>query len=396
MKFFGSGRTKLVAVFDIGSSSVGAALSEIKPGMKPRILQVVRESTDPQEKLDHRRFFLSMKKAFESVSQKLEGKAGKQVVDEVACFFSSPWYAALHDAARIAKHKPFRLTDQLLENAINARVLDFEEEEKQKYEDEELGAPKLIEKESMHVSLNGYEVSDYEKKMITEAEVAFFASVVPGRVLDDISEQVSRRFNHRKTGFHTFPFASYVIIRDMLLHGEHSFLLLDISGEMTDMLWVENGIVRKSAAFPLGKNFVLRRIAETLRVSLPEAESLLFMQASERAEKNTAVLVEKTLQNCAKDWLAKLQEEIRRFMRGGISPQKIFFASDENIAWWFGGMLKKENISGYAAGRSEKKNPPVCFLGKALAKNFCDFAEGVPKDAFLSVETAFLERFQNS
>lgn len=387
MKFF-RGKRKLVAIFDIESASVGGALISIEKGRKPKILQTLRCNISLQEEIDPKRFFSSMLFAFENVCEELEGTVGKEVVDEAVCFFRAPWYATQFEMIKLRKVMPFRVTKELVEREVNKRIVDFEKEGKEKYEGSDLGVPELLEKEVTSIRLNGQAVSNYSRKKAQGVDISFYASVAPERVISELRERILRRFNDRDIEFRSAPFASYIVTRDHLNQGADAFILLDITGEMTEVFLVEKGVIQKSFSFPLGRNFLLRRIAKNLSVSISEVRSYLSMYLAKNIDKKTHEMIEEILQSCEREWQRYFEENGGHILRAGILPKNIFFTTEKEYVWWFQKAISGTAVLFQGAGLSGESSFRIHFIGKTISE-MCDFQEE-ERDVSLAAEALFL------
>lgn len=384
MGLFSRGNKKLFAVFDIGSASIGGALVSIDKNGSATVLQTVRKDILFQERIDHKRFFTTVLATFDKVCEELQGTAGKEAVDEVVIFFGAPWYASCFDTITLREAKAFRVTENLVEREVKNRVTAFEQKSVQVYGESDLGAPKLIEEEKTSVRLNGYQVAKYDRKKAKNLAIAFYASVVPENVLFELQQRVFNRYSDRDIEFRSFPFASLITLRDVLGQADNSFLFLEITGEMVDLLWVRKGVIEKQASFPLGRNFLLRSVAETLRVSLKEAESLIAMVTAGKADEQTSVRLKEALHGCRLRW-KKAFEARTQFLEHSVS-ERIFLATDPTYAWWFQDVLADYT---YITADSESLSS-VHLLGDMLDEEMCAFKDGAARDDFLATEATFL------
>lgn len=389
---------KIVAIYDIGSASVGAGLVEVPSEGKPVILQTFRKDIPFQEEIDSYRFYILMLETLESVVNETRGMVGKKIADEAVCFFSSPWYRARFGLAVTSQSKPFSVTDQTVADAINEKVSSFEDSNKKQYHSDKLGIPTLVEKINMRTRLNGYDIAKYTGRKVTELEVDFFASVVPEKVLEDVKECISRYLSGREVSFKTSAFTSYAVIRHRLTKKNASFLYLDITGEVTDILWVREGVIQRQSTYPIGRNFILRKIAEGLRVSTAEAQTRLGLYRSGKADEESGKKIEHILSEGLKRWSEALSDCLRQFSRGGVTPRSIFFVSDARVSDLFDRALSEHfhlKISTTSTNTtSEDEGPDISYLGGKVIDRMSLFQNEQVKDAFLALQAAFLSYSQ--
>src|SRR3989344_6115618 len=91
--FKNSDKSTVIAVFDIGSASVGGALISFHAGEKPKIIWSARESMVFQNDLNFVRFLSSRLEPLEKVLIKMQHSEMPHP-RRFLCIFSSPLYAS--------------------------------------------------------------------------------------------------------------------------------------------------------------------------------------------------------------------------------------------------------------------------------------------------------------
>lgn len=391
---FRRNKGKIVAVFDIGSASVGTALVEVSSEKIPTIIETHRKDIPFQADIDSYRFYRRMVDTLEAVIGKTRGMKDKKIADEVVCFFASPWFGAECGTAKISKQVEFRITEKIVEDTINEKVRSFEESMKKRYHSDKLGVPVLVEKMNMRTRLNGYEVLNFKDRNTKELEVNFFASLVPEKILSDVKDVFYRHLNDRDIRFRTTPLSSYLVIRDQLSNKKDSVLFLDITGEVTDIMWVREGVIRQEATFPIGKNFLVRKIAERFDISTAEAEKTLTLCQSGKMDEKSKRSVEEEVAKYLQKWICELKDTIRKFSRGGVTPRSVFFVSDEHFCGVYQKVLQKHF---FPSSDEEKADTPVSevqYLGGSIIESLCRFENSKCKDALLALRVASLVHSQ--
>lgn len=397
---------QLVAIFDIGSGSVGGALVRMSESSWPVVQATVRHQIPPQKNLDEKRYVSLVERTFAGLVEALMGSSDGETPDQVHCFYGSPWFVALCDRIQIAPGEPFVTSEELIEETINEKVYAFEKEQEQTYGSGYLGVPQLVEKENMQVRLNGYEVGRYDGRKADTLETAFFASVIPEGVIDSVEEALARGLNQQAVTHRTSLFASFVVARDLLDQGDSPFFVMEVSGEMTSIAWVREGVIKGETSFALGHNFIIRRLAEHFDMELTEARSLFSLYQAGKAEKDTIEQIERILKRARGEWAEATDEHIRSFARGGTGADQVFLAADGAFAGWFGESIRgdlslsssalseTENVADF--GEEKQGQARVTFLGPKTLEPFCDFTDDVQPDVFLGLEASFLAYCQNT
>ena len=110
-------KERKVAIFDIGSGSVGAALALIPTDGQaiPTILKSFRTEITEKESLDFETFLNDMLKALDSSIQKLyAAKLGS--FDEIVCVLTSPWYLSETRVIKMEKEHSFIFDKKFLKS----------------------------------------------------------------------------------------------------------------------------------------------------------------------------------------------------------------------------------------------------------------------------------------
>src|SRR3989338_6809348 len=157
---------------------------------------------------------------------------------------------------------PFVFTSTLALDLIKKEIDLFEKEYLVKYEGVEHPV-RSIEFKNIKTMLNGYETTQPLDQKGKELEMTIFISISPEVVLKKIEKIIQMHFYHKEIQFFSSVMATFVVVRDVYAHNEN-FLLIDIGGEVTDIFMVKKNVLRESISFPLGLNFIIRRVADTL------------------------------------------------------------------------------------------------------------------------------------
>lgn len=386
MGIFSSKKPKLAIVFDVGSASVGVAVVLFAPASKPKIIFTAREQMVFQENLKFDRFVSSMLDALAKAARTLEhftlppnrGQA-------FSVFFASPWYASQTRVSKRTFTEPTVITDEILRDIQKKEVQDFQDIEVPK-----LGKNTIIlETETMQVKLNGYDTVEPKGKTASLVQTATYVSIVPENIVRATAKKISGLFHNKNIFFHSFPFASFVVVRDML-SDQKNFFFIDISGEVTDVSLIRDNVLQETRTFPLGKNSLLRKIGSDLGASYEEALSYFTMAEGNAIHQEQRERVGKITSESRKEWLAGFQNALEELSQGDtFMPHDVFFAADADVSRWF-----MANIQDHESPKIilPEKTFTVHALDPALLASFCEASSGVERDPFLMTEAIFLSK----
>ncbi len=393
MGFFSlKSKEELVAIFDVGSASVGGALvlvntSPQKNKTAPKVLYATRSKFVFQDDFNFNHFLFSMLQTFEVVAKDLE-KQKLGAPKRIHCFLASPWYASQTRIARFQKNTPFIFTKKLWNELVEKEVTAFSANELQAHANKE-DTPRVIEKKTMHLTLNGYEIADPVDKKASELELSIFMSISPEKILKSI-EDIVWHFSHAPVFFSSFLFASFVGVRDAFA-GERDYLIVDVAGEMTDIGLVKNNILSESASFPRGKNFVIRKVASGLKRSGPDTLSLINLTISGTIDEGTKPKVEALLSKARAEWLSSFQRTLANISSALSLPSTIFLTGDDDMVAWFLDVIKTEEFTQYTL---TEKQFNVILVGKESLHPYVLLQDSLYRDSFLMLESIFINRMK--
>ncbi len=271
--FTSSKKERIVAIFDIGSGSVGGAITRIPADGKeiPTIIKSARTEVPIRDDLNFSVLLEDMLLALNATATSLyEGKVG--VPDEIVCVLASPWYLSETRIIKIAKEHSFVFTKKLADESLSKEISALKSSYENKYGGVK-SAPEVMEHHVMGISLNGYLVDDPIGKRSKSVEMHMFISLSPKSCLDKIRQTLSNTFHEMPISFSSFVMSSYLAVRDKYVTPE-SYLLLDIGGEVTDVAIISKGMLTASLSFPFGKNTFFKYIYTKMEIELRDAKEL--------------------------------------------------------------------------------------------------------------------------
>ena len=390
MRFFRKSKKKeeLVLVFDIGSASVGGALFYAQGNETPKIIYSAREVIPFEKEINFDRFLTLTLKSLEIVVGKI-CLAGLGVPDKIFCVLMSPWYASQTRTINFKKNNDFVFTSKFADGLIQKEIKLFEEEYASGASDK--NDTSLIELKNMKVLLNGYITPEPLGQKAKELEMTLFISMTSGQIMDKIKENVGRQFHTKNLKFASFALASFSVVRDIFAH-QDNFLLVDIGGEITDIAMVKKDILCDSISFPIGVNYLTRKVARVLNCTLDEAKSYISLYKDKHMIGSINNKFEPVIDKLKKDWLNKFQESLAGLANNLAVPSTIFLTVDKNLADFFSEIIRNEEFNQYHLTESKFK---VIFLGTQTLHGQAVFEENTVRDPFLTLESIYINRFLN-
>lgn len=243
-------RTRTVALIDVGSASVGGAYATIPEDDIPAIWYTAREKVTLRED----RFLLSdLERALATLAGRLarEGAAalarstGSAVIDDIVVSVAAPWEDTRVDARVIERKRTFTFSRALIADT---------------FEKETSRIPAggvLVDHAVIATLLNGYETNEPFGKRATRADLVVLTTTLDEQVLLAIRAAITRAYNRKEMRIVGFPFVAYTVLRDTYPH-ERDYLIVDVTGEATDIAMVKRGVLIGVANCECGLNRLLR------------------------------------------------------------------------------------------------------------------------------------------
>lgn len=379
-------KEKIIAIFDIGSGSVGGALVKIPKDKEslPTIIKSTRTDIVERKELDFDLFLNDMILALGFTSRSIyESSLGAP--DEIVCVLASPWYISETRMIKISKEHSFTFTKKIVDELLEKEIESFNLIYKNKYGVD--STSEVIEHPVIGVALNGYHVDDPMGKKTRSIEMDMVISLSPKVCLDRIKETISQNFHHTPVSFSSFMMSSYIAVRDRYMNHD-SYLLLDIGGEVTDIGIISKGIIRDSLSFPYGRKTLFRNICKKLRIELRDAYEILSLFSrgtlSEK-EKDKLLPVLETMQ---KLWGVSFKECINTLPRTLTLPNTMFLTIDSDVKDWF---VKIINNDEYIGSMVPNKKFTLVTIDGPEFLNMCNIDNGTC-DPFLMIESISVMR----
>jgi hypothetical protein len=376
---------RLAAIIDIGSTSVGAALLDLsRLKKKPADPQVcapvpfsVRHQVEFHEELNLERFMTGITGALEKAATDLL-KSGHGAPAKIVCFFSAPFSASQTMIIKEERPEPFTVTEKWLKEKVGAEVKKLEAA---------LGQ-KIYESKIMEIKLDGYQSERPFGQKAKLVEIANYVSLSTPAVEKTFRDNLIRLFHRSDVELHSFSFAFFNTIRDIL--GTHeNMVLLDVGGEITEISLIWHGLLWTNVSYPQGRNRLFRQLTGALGLGAAETQSALKMylegtQHDQATEKLTAALAAPQT-----EWLGSFRQALDKLVENCLLPERIFIVGDPEFLPLFRRWLTETPFEGLITASKRFNVEP---LREDLLAHFCETGTGVSRDLSLMIEAIFYDR----
>jgi cell division ATPase FtsA len=387
-------KREVVLILDIGSASVSGSFVEFLPKENPTVLTMSTEPIKFIKELRGDRFKKEMFKSLGIVLQNLTkesslylgGQGGR--VFKVYCSLASPWFVSQTKTIKINRDKEFDIDEDFIAELLNKEEESFEESDLSKYGSDKRLDSETIERKLIDTKLNGYRTLNPVGKRATSAEFNLFMSMSQKSILDSIEDTILKHFHVREIHFNSFTLISFLAVRDMY-DRVPNFILLDITGEVTDVSLIKSGSIAKTTSFPYGKNSLIRELASGEKTSGEEALSLMRLMFSGHLGQTKTKKVKTILDNAGSKWVKEFQKALLDLSGGAVLPTTVFFTSDEDIAPFFGEIIRSEAFIQKSLTQSSFV---VSFLNPFSLDSYVSFRRKEERDTFIAVSAIFFNR----
>ncbi len=388
---FSSKKTEnIIAILDIASGSVGGALVQLPVNSTgiPTIISSTRTEIIFQDVLDFNVFLEDMLVALDQ-TVKLLNKGNTFHPSEVVCVLASPWYLSETRVIKYSEEKPFIFTKRLANELFEKEIKSITEMYKIKYGGSN-SEPEVIEQHTMSVSLNGYTVQNPINIRTKSIDMHMILSVSPKIALEKIRKTLSNSFHTNKVSFMSFSVASYIAVRDRYISPD-SYLLLDISGEITDVGIVLKGILKATLSFPFGKKTIFKYMCTKLEIELRDAEELFNLHNSGIISEKYKSKLLPLFTSIENSWSESFRQCIQTLPHTIILPGTIFLTADTDIRSWFAKVIQNDIF--IASMVTER----TCNVVTLEGPEFLDMCavKGGSCDPFLMLESIAVMRKKN-
>jgi len=388
-------------IIDIGNATVGGALVKFIKNQKPQILYSYRESIVHKIKDDNSKLKADTLKTLENVLKIIlrDGVVGlinkKKVlkISSLHYVLSSPWILSKIQNLHKKDEKPFKVTESLVKDMVQKEEAGFRNlYDKDSTKDKFDFDIQLVEKSLFEIKLNGYSTHKPFGKMATTLDVPLFLSVTSEKFLEEINTVVEKVFHIHTPVVHSSTLLSYSVLRDVL-EKDKDFMLVDISGEMTDISVVKQGILVESTSFGIGTNTIVRKVSKEL-ATVPEiAESQIKIYIDGMSEESISQSIKNVLDKVKKEWQDEFSKSLKNLDSKHLLPQAMYLAVYGGMHSFFKNFIEQEEIENLSISPKDLKVIPIT---PDFFNQHCNSFKKQNSDIFLTIATIAVHKINEN
>jgi len=387
-------------VLDIGNASLAVSLVLFVSGSLPEALYTLRlplaitDHVNP-EKLQvvlSSQLELALRSVVEVGLTHEYFSTHPKKITKALCVFASPWYASRTKHVSVTNNKSFFVTKDFLTDILSKEVSLFESELVAGiHGDEFTEGVVVMEKIIADVKINGYSIQDPIGHKTKAIETILYIGIGSKELVARIADQINKFFHvpGEDIIIHSFPLVAHTTLSKIYPLERH-YILCDITGEVTDLTLVTDGIIRHSASFPVGKFSLIRKITQKMNVPREVAQSLLALWREHSSDAESAKNIEQIIADMEREWSVYFEEALSSLGKIGTLPQKVFFTADTDVAPLF---IEFFNTPKTDMTSSWRKNLSVIHLSEDALKDFYTSRHSVLFDECIAIESIFLSLF---
>ena len=343
-----SGETALL--LDVGSGSIGGVIVAYKRDKKPRIIYSIRKELPFSKNVTSDKSISSMRLSLEAVLSELVRKGfletkekafGHSLPEYVVCTLSSPWHISTVRDINFNFEEKEEIDSRFLSDLVENEVHEFQD----KVDKSELaGKPfEVIEKLFIKFLVNGYHVENPLNKKSTHFNFKIFLSIASNKHLDYIRNTINRHLPGREIIFKSFSSVYFSTLSKIFPH-EDRFLAVHISGETTDISVIKDRAIIETASFPLGRNFMVRKITSEIKGLEPIAAlSMIKIHKKDESDRRLSKKFQEILKQTADDWIKLFFDALNDLSAGMFLPSRTFVMSGEGYSVLFSRLIEQAN-----------------------------------------------------
>ena len=384
MSFFNkTSKSKVVAVIDITSSSVGGALIEINKNRPINILTALIKK--PVNFLFDVNFDASLRCTIDSlrfVTKELRNFYSGRI-DQVLCVFSSPWFISQTKMVSVIKEKSFEIKKDFFSKLI--------EEEEKKFSDNKKTNSQFIEHVILKTELNGYYTKSPVGKIARSVKSHIYLSAGVKKAIESAEKEIIKVFGPVSLKFATSPLVTFKVLND-IINNKEGFLIINIEGETTEINIIRHNTLKQSASFPRGSNLLFRKMALNLNTFLRETPSILRTYARGHRTMESSDKIALAIKDSIKEWRDYFEKSLAAMSQESLLPQNIFLAGDDLIYKFFSPCVEKSDFSEFAILRepfAARKINPGWMMRYFDSTNFSRYN----KDVMFMIESIYADKF---
>lgn len=370
-----------VAVFDIGSHSVGGAHVLIPKKQDQTIPKAIISSyarfENPYSDVKDVKIYLKqVLDSIKKVSHTIQS-SDIHTPETIYVLLRAPWVFSETKIVTYTKETPFVCTKKIVEELVDKEIKLLSETDPTTY---------VIEKQISSIMLNGYSVSNPYEKKTNELTISFTLTRGSKIIIDYIKEGIYSSYQNIEVLFNSIASAVYSISDTYVQSYENLFLI--IAGEqLTEVGLVKQKIFYQYESFYPGIGALYKSISDKKNISIAEAYSLLEAFRLSKLAKEQEEDIKNLVSEFKALWQKKFRETITKKEYGLCLPDTCCVVSREKFSNLLADAIKNDPYLIHNCGSSAIK--PL-FMNESILSPHISFPEGGEFDIIIAIHALFV------
>jgi hypothetical protein len=373
-------------IIDVHSGSIGIAIVSSDPSKRaPDILYSHREFIKIFETPDTASMIRALRHALFAATLEFSQEGMKVLqshdprarINKVLFVCGAPWAHTATRLIHLQEKEKFTITEEKIGALIKAAEQRDEEEYRSSELLKELNVT-LVEHAIVNTSVNGYPTHDPYGTVGTELSLAHISGLIPQAIIDAVSDIEEKIVTHAVRTTHTFALILFCVLRDLYPHTKNA-LIIDISGESTEIAIMQDEVLLEAKVFPWGGNTFVRELAKSLKTFPDEALAHIrgHSETTPEAIRLAISTIGERYTSAFTDALADLGERY-------IIPKRIYLLGSRKMDHFF------EKLITHIMQTMPGNKSAVTLINDDLLKKTTESTES--EDVFITLEARFFHK----
>lgn len=345
--------TQHYIIFDIDSDSIAALVFEKVLDKKTRkyiYAQVftTRKNILNKDTSDFKKFYSKTLKVFEQVAIDAHKYSGNDIAD-IYINISAPWISSQKRILHYEKGTEFTFTKEIEEKIITKEL---GESLKHTQDFKDFNDLNLVERKTLDIYANGYPSRNPYGSLVTDIDIHSLVSVMSSDTKQDFNHVIERNF-HRDAVFFSNVYMAYQSLVKLFPH-ENDILVMDISGENTEITIIVDDHLQKTGVVSMGLRGIVRHLATVLAIPETKAESLIIMYQDNNLTDTYKKSIETAMKQSFMLWFKELYSFLDDVSAENAIPSTVMLLAPEEYQNWFNEwLLKTDEFAAHIHARKQ-------------------------------------------
>lgn len=312
---------KIGVAFDIGTSSVSAAVFSYTRSTpcRPHMIAVHRMAIDSLSDITADSLRRTVARYLKNLLGKVHESIGTRAIERITFGLAAPFYVA---STLKLKHTRTNSALSITTEELQSILAEGEKNFLGSHTRGSDTSLALFTKMPLKAFVNGYRVPRAVGTKGKTLDVTVRYEATTHAFTEELTAPFQALHTKARTRITTIPLAYVQILRETM-HTDDGIVIIDIGGEITEISIVSDGILQHVVSIPAGVSFIVRRIAEALRIPYADARFIIRRFTEQTLEAEKTVVVANIITQAVADWQDTCIKEFDAYAAEDTLPARI-------------------------------------------------------------------------